>query len=210
MTGAFKVGKFDQSTSTIHEFDLPTPRTIIRFIYSDKNGSVWFPNNNSNKIGLIVQFPQLSTYPCDSKEFIELPNNYTLSIDGKEYSARYSGSINNITANIEKNAIEIDTATDCLLIELPRELIDSTHNGQVVPFSVLVDGQVSKASKEEMNSTGSRVLEISLPTTNFVKNVEIIGTSIAPEFGSIVMILISIAMTGIVVFTKVLNQRFGK
>ncbi len=34
MTNDFKVGKLDQSTNTIEEYDLPTPRTIIRFIYA--------------------------------------------------------------------------------------------------------------------------------------------------------------------------------
>jgi streptogramin lyase len=55
MTNAFKVGKLNQSTNTIQEYDLPTPRTIIRFIYADNDGSIWFPNNSNNKIGMIIQ-----------------------------------------------------------------------------------------------------------------------------------------------------------
>jgi virginiamycin B lyase len=56
MTNAFKVGKLDQSTDTVQEYDLPTPSTIIRFIYADGNdGNIWFPNNNNNKIGVIMQ-----------------------------------------------------------------------------------------------------------------------------------------------------------
>jgi streptogramin lyase len=55
MTGAFKVGKLNQSTNTVQEYDLPTPSTIIRFIYADKDGNIWFPNNNNNKIGVIMQ-----------------------------------------------------------------------------------------------------------------------------------------------------------
>jgi hypothetical protein len=54
MTGMYKVGKFDQSTQTLQEYDLPTPRTIIRFIYADHEGNVWFPNNNNNKIDVIL------------------------------------------------------------------------------------------------------------------------------------------------------------
>jgi virginiamycin B lyase len=207
MTGAFKVGKFDQSTNTIHEYDLPTPRTTIRFIYSDKDGNIWFPNNNNNKIGLITQSPQ-QPIQCDDKGS-GIPNNYSLSIDGKEYSVTYSGSINNITANIEKTALEIDTPTDCLVIELPGELIDSTRDGQDVPFTVLVDGQVSNATNEEIDSTGNRVLEISLPTTNSVKKVEIVGTSIAPEFGSIAMVAISMALIGVALLSKAFSKRFG-
>ena len=48
MTNAFKVGKLNQSTNTIQEYDLPTPKTIIRFIYADIDGIIWFPNNSNN------------------------------------------------------------------------------------------------------------------------------------------------------------------
>jgi hypothetical protein len=41
----------------LHEYNLPTPRTIIRFIYADGDGNIWFPNNSNNKIGVIVQQP---------------------------------------------------------------------------------------------------------------------------------------------------------
>jgi hypothetical protein len=209
MTGAFKVGKFDQSTNTIKEYDLPTPRTIIRFIYSDKDGNIWFPNNNNNKIGVITQSALQPTYPCDNKEFIGIPNNYTVSIDGKEYSGSYFGSMSNITANVEKTALEIDTTTDCLVIELSRELIDSTHDGADVPFTVLVDGKISNATDEEIDSSGNRVLEINLQTTDSVKKIEIVGTSIAPEFGSLAMVLISMAMIGMLLLTKSFSKRLG-
>jgi virginiamycin B lyase len=38
MTYAYKVGKFYQGTRTLHKYDLPTPRTIARFIYDDSDG----------------------------------------------------------------------------------------------------------------------------------------------------------------------------
>lgn len=61
---------------------------------------------------------------------------------------------------------------------------------------MLVDGKISNATDEELDSSGNRVLEINLPTADSVKKVEIVGTSIAPEFGSIAMVLISMAMIG--------------
>ena len=33
MTYAYKVGKFDHGTGTLHKYDFPTPRTLARFIY---------------------------------------------------------------------------------------------------------------------------------------------------------------------------------
>jgi streptogramin lyase len=55
MTYAYKVGKFDHGTGTLHKYDLPTPRTLARFIYHDGDGNIWFPNNSNNKIAVIVQ-----------------------------------------------------------------------------------------------------------------------------------------------------------
>ncbi len=55
MTNAFKVGKFDQKTGVLEEYDLPTPGTVIRFMYADSHGNIWFANNSNNKIGVIVQ-----------------------------------------------------------------------------------------------------------------------------------------------------------
>jgi hypothetical protein len=39
----------------LHKYDLPTPRTLARFIYHDGDGNIWFPNNSNNKIAVIVQ-----------------------------------------------------------------------------------------------------------------------------------------------------------
>jgi hypothetical protein len=47
----------------LHEYDLPTPRTIVRFIYADGDGNIWFPNNSNNKIGVIVQQPPQQPEP---------------------------------------------------------------------------------------------------------------------------------------------------
>jgi streptogramin lyase len=55
MTYAYKVGKFDHGMGTLHKYDLPTPRTLARFIYDDGDGNIWFPNNSNNKIAVIVQ-----------------------------------------------------------------------------------------------------------------------------------------------------------
>ena len=57
MIDAYEVGKFDQGTGTLHEYDLPTSRTIVQFIYADGDGNICFQNNSNNKIGVIVQRP---------------------------------------------------------------------------------------------------------------------------------------------------------
>jgi streptogramin lyase len=42
-------------TNTMKEYELPTPRATIQFIYADNDGIIWFPNNN---IGMIIIYAQ--------------------------------------------------------------------------------------------------------------------------------------------------------
>jgi len=48
------MGKLDQTTQMIQEYDMPSPQTHIKFIHSDSKGNIWFPNYNNNKIGVIL------------------------------------------------------------------------------------------------------------------------------------------------------------
>ncbi len=71
MTRSYKVGKIEVRVGgfdvdiALNAYDLPTPRTIIRFIYADHEGKVWFPNNSNNKIGVITstQKPERADAP---------------------------------------------------------------------------------------------------------------------------------------------------
>lgn len=183
MTGTFKVGKFDQSTNTTKEYDLPTPRTIIRFIYSDKEGSIWFPDSNNNKIGVIMQSQvQQPTSVCDNLDD-HVIDKYNVTIGEQSYSGRYVGSISNVTTNFQKSSLEIfvPDKTGCLLIELPRNLIDAKKNDSDTQFVVLVDGSSGNFSEVNTNQNENRQLKIELPTEG-LKKVEIIGTNLSPEF----------------------------
>lgn len=126
---------------------------------------------------------------------------WTLDIDGQKYDILYDGSVKNATANIDRRSIEFDGRSEggTLQVRLPRALIDSTQDGNDVPFTVLVNGQLSaNATQGVVPSNGDRMICIPLELWGPVARVEIIGTSIAPEFDSLAIVTASVIASAIV------------
>lgn len=104
--------------------------------------------------------------------------------------------------------LKVDSAGDCLVIELPRQLIDSQgEHGEDIPYTVLSNGE-EVFFTEWINPDNKRVLEIELPGEG-EKTVEIVGTRVAPEFGSTAMIIAAIAMMALVGYAKLGRNQLG-
>jgi len=131
----------------------------------------------------------------------DLLYRWTLDIDDQKYDIRYGGSVKNATANIDRHSIEFDGRSEgtILQLRLPRVLIDSTQDGKDVPFTVLVNGQPSlNATQGVVPSNGDRMICIPLKYWGPVARIEIIGTSIAPEFDSLAIVIASVMVVAIV------------
>lgn len=134
---------------------------------------------------------------------------WTLDIDGQKYDIRYEGSVKNATANIDRRSIEFDGSFEAttLQLRLPRTLIDSTQDGKDVPFTVLVNGQPStNATQGVVPSNGDRMICIPLEYFSPVARIEIIGTSIAPEFDSLAIVIASVIASAIVASRAILGK----
>ena len=90
-----------------------------------------------------------------------------------------------------------------ITINLVRDLIDSKDEGDDNTFIVLVDG--NEVNFEETTTTADRTLKIPFP--DGAEEIEIIGTFVVPEFGSIAIFILAIAVTSIVVMTT--RSRFN-
>lgn len=137
---------------------------------------------------------------------------WTLDIDGQKYDILYEGSVKNATANIDKRSIEFDGRSEgtTLQVRLSRVLIDSTHDGKDVPFTVLVNGQPSvNATQGVVPSTGERMVCIPLEHFGPVARIEIIGTSIAPEFDSLA-ILIASTMVAALIASRAIAIKYSR
>ena len=97
----------------------------------------------------------------------------------------------------------IEIKTDCdgeLTITFPKEVIDTDENG----FFVLVDG-------DETNHNASSVGEfwtLTIPFTYGSEEIEVIGTFVIPEFGTIAALILVIAISSIILISAKNKQIF--
>ena len=117
--------------------------------------------------------------------------NYT--IDG--------GKIISIVPDIDETSliIEIRTTSDGeLVITLPKDVIDGI-------FFVLVDGEEINYG-EELNDNSST---LTIPFHDGSEQIEIIGTFVIPEFGTIAQLVLIIAIISIITITAKTRYRFN-
>ena len=106
------------------------------------------------------------------------------------------GKIISVTPDLDAKSliIKISTTNDGeLVITLPKDVIDTDEQG----FFILVDGEET-AFLEELHDS-SRTLTI--PFYNGTEEIEIIGTFVIPEFGTIVVLALAISIVGIIAIT---------
>src|SRR3970040_2467956 len=124
----------------------------------------------------------------------------TIGVDRTNFVLSYKitgGSVLSVTPDDEANSlvVAIKTTSDgVLIITLPRALIDAKINGQDDNFFVLIDGE--EAEFEETATGTDRILTISFP--DGAEEIEIIGTFVVPEFGTIAALILAIAMISII------------
>ena len=139
-----------------------------------------------------------------SAESIMGSKTFDLRIDNQKYPLRYNitgGKVSGITADSAQSTLLINIAsTDdgTLTIELPRNLIDSKAQGNIDDqYAVFIDDQPKQDFDEIINNNQVRVLKIGFE--NGAQKIEIAGTHIVPEFGSIAVIIFAISIIGLMI-----------
>ena len=125
------------------------------------------------------------------------------SMDVEGYTVGFKitgGSVLGITPDVDANSllIEISTTSDGeLTIILPRALIDAKIGDDDDDFFVLVDGE--EVDFDETKTSTERTLII--PFFDGSEEIEIIGTFVIPEFGTIAAMILSVAIISIIAVT---------
>ena len=139
----------------------------------------------------------------------EFTSNYEVKIPtGGTFDVPYTmkgGIITSMNVNQKNLSLEINISTSSdgnLNINLPRDSIDSTdNNGQDIDFIVLMhEGNSNYAIQTDYKKIevedGFR--SINIPVKDGDVKVEIIGTHVVPEFGTIAMIVLAVAIVSII------------
>ena len=134
---------------------------------------------------------------------VDFSNSLKLSDSDHVLSYDLSGAnLNNILPQPESNSLLllIDSMDDgSLSIALPRDVIDAkSANGLDDSFFILVDGE--EALFEETISETERIISVNFPAGT--EKVEIIGTFVIPEFGTIAIMILVVSIVSLIVFSS--------
>ena len=142
-----------------------------------------------------------------ANKIIQTSDNYEVDAgDSGTFDIRYSirgATLDSITINPEILGLDVAiTAMDegTLVLDLPRKFIDAERqNGKDEEFIIIID------DVEVKHNESSSFSEIRTVSIDFEKNdstIQIIGTHVIPEFGTVVMIILIIGVMASVLLTK--------
>ena len=133
---------------------------------------------------------------------VELTDEYLFTVGEDEVGIRYDSGTNTIVAmaaNLDSKSIviEVDVANDGeIVIALPRHLIDAKNaDGTDAAYIVLVDGEETWVTED----AGEATRTLTIPVSAGAQEIEIFGTFIVPEFGTIAILILAAAIVSIIV-----------
>jgi predicted secreted protein with PEFG-CTERM motif len=123
-----------------------------------------------------------------------------IQVTGTDFMVSYKitgGKLVSITPDVDAHSLIIAITANqdgSLEITLPRALIDAKMGEQDDTFFVLVDGE--EVDFEETTTSTDRTLTIQFPAG--AEEIEIIGTFVVPEFGTIAVMILAVAIISII------------
>jgi predicted secreted protein with PEFG-CTERM motif len=111
------------------------------------------------------------------------------------------GSVENMTIHGENQTLGVtinSMSNGTLALRLPREVIDSkTAEGSDADFAAFIDNAEYEQPGEIEPAEDTRTLLIGFPAG--AGSIDVIGTSVIPEFNTIAVIVLAVAIVGIVI-----------
>ena len=138
-----------------------------------------------------------------------IPTNFKVNTGNETFDVKYiikGGTVMDMIVDADMLTLEVQiNSTDDgeILLELPREFIGAEkQNGNDEIFIILIDG---KQVPYKESSTDSKLRSITIEFEQNDLDIEIIGTYIIPEFGTIAMMIL---MVGILSTILVARNKF--
>lgn len=138
------------------------------------------------------------------QEGYKIPLNTPITIQGTEIHLSYGisgGQITQVYPNADEKSLMVEInsfSNGTLQIKLPREVIDAKFGAEDDDFIVIVDGLMKDF--EETKTGKERTLTVEFPEGT--EEIEIIGTFVIPEFGSITMAILIISIISLIIASK--------
>jgi len=137
---------------------------------------------------------------------VQIPNSGTFDVG---YTIR-GGDVTEINMSLDRYSLLVETTMDTngnLILKLPRESFDAQSDGKDNTFIILISkennepGDFVQVEYEEI-ATSSDYRTIRIPLEEGDKWIEVIGTYVIPEFGSVVIIILVVAVSSAIIISK--------
>jgi predicted secreted protein with PEFG-CTERM motif len=137
---------------------------------------------------------------------VNIPNSGTFDVG---YTVR-GGEVKDVVMNKERYSLLVETimaSNGNIVLKLPRESFDAQNDDTDITFIILISKQNNVAAdfmqvEYEEIAIGPDYRTIRIPLEEGDKWVEVIGTYVIPEFGSIVVIILVVAVSSAIIMSK--------
>ena len=137
---------------------------------------------------------------------ISIPNSGTFDVG---YTIR-GGEVKDMVMNQERYSLVIETTTTSngnIILKLPRDSFDAQNDDTDTTFIILISKQNNIAAdfmqvEYEEIAVSSDFRTIRIPLEEGDKWIEVIGTYVIPEFGSIVIVILVVAVSSAIIMSK--------
>ena len=139
---------------------------------------------------------------------VQIPNSGTFDVG---YTIR-GGEVSSIIMDQERYSLVVTlqnvNSNGNLILKLPTESFDAKTDGENIDFIVLISKESTdiyenfvQVEYEEV-ATGDNYRTIRIPLEEGDQFVEVVGTYVIPEFGSIVIIILVVAVSSAIIISK--------
>ena len=150
----------------------------------------------------LIAMDSQSSLECNSNEITVLGTN------GGQYCIPYQSlfALSQVTSslNIETKTLTLNingNNAQTLSLDIDRKLLNAkSSDGEDTAFIVMVNGEPADFTESESSIAGQRTLTLSFGAGG--TTIEIIGTSVIPEFGSIAVLILVVSIITVVVFSR--------
>jgi len=163
--------------------------------------TVQYGDNKNNSATTSFEFGGSTTTPPSEVVQKSTVTDTTVSVEGSTDLIGYvitGGKLLGIITDFDANSLIISIQADedgVLTLTIPRSVLDALfENGEDDDFFVLIDGE--EVDFDETTTSTDRTLTITFPAG--AEEIEIIGTFVIPEFGTIAAMILAVAIISII------------
>jgi len=137
---------------------------------------------------------------------VDIPNSGTFDVG---YTIR-GGEVTGIDMSLDRYSLLVETTVNTngnLILKLPRESFDAQSDGKDNTFIILISKENNEPKdfvqvEYEEIATSSDYRTIRIPLEDGDKWIEVVGTYVIPEFGSVVIIILVVAISSAIIISK--------